>query len=134
MTLQTAQGGGRMAVHVYTQQDGTYDLRIVISRQDREATIAALKDAGVERSLDGLQEGPVTSIATLVASVASALGLRSVLVALIKINQGKKVTFTSENSEVVLDGYSAKDVSRILKDLGLGAAPALESDDTVGPS
>lgn len=123
-----------MAVHVYTQQDSTYHLRIVIPREDREATIAALKEAGAERPLDQLQEGPVAAAVGLFASVAGALGLKGTLAALIKINEGKKIKFTSETNEVVLEGYSAKDAAHLLKELGLGAASASENDDTTPPT
>ena len=130
--MQPAQDSGWAAVHVYTQQDGTYHLRIVVPRADREATIAALKEAGVERPLDQLQEGLATTAVGLFASVAGALGLKSALAALIKINEGKKVKYTSE--EVALEGYSAKDAAFLLKELGLGGASEPKSDDTTDPT
>lgn len=123
-----------MAVHVYPRERGTYELRIVVLRQEREATLAVLREAGVEQAPELLQEsGVVATVTTFLASVGT-LGLKDVLIALIQKNKDKKFTMTTESADVELTGYSAKELTDVLKNLGLSASSEPQADDAAEAS
>ena len=119
---------------MYPRESGTYELRIVVLRQEREATLAVLREAGVEQAPELLQEsGVVATVTTFLASVGT-LGLKDVLIALIQKNKDKKFTMTTENADVELTGYSAKELTDVLKNLGLSASSEPQADDAAEAS
>ncbi|MEV2275685.1 hypothetical protein AB0I72_08865 [Nocardiopsis sp. NPDC049922] len=123
-----------MAVHVYPQEDGTYELRIVVLRQERDATLAVLKEAGVEQPQELLQESEVVATITAFLTSVGTLGLKDVLIALIQKNKDKKFTMTTVDTEVELTGYSAKELTDVLKTLGLSTSSEPQPDAEVEAS